>query len=66
MSDVQGWNIILREKKTKKYKEVKMPSELKKAIRKFVEDKQKDESLIKRRKGKNKPITRKKSLRDFT
>lgn len=28
--DVQGWNIILKEKKTKKYQEVKMPSELKK------------------------------------
>jgi len=59
--DVQGWNIILREKKTKKYKEVKMPSELKKAIRKYVEEKPKDEFLIKSRKGINQPITRKRA-----
>ena len=27
--DVEGWSIFIREKKTKKVKEVKMPSELK-------------------------------------
>lgn len=59
--DVQGWNIILREKKTKKYKEVKMPGELKKAIRRYVDEKHKDEFLIKSRKGNNKPITRKRA-----
>lgn len=31
--DVEGWNIVIREKKTRKIKDVKMPSELKRAIR---------------------------------
>lgn len=56
--DVQGWDIFIREKKTGKLKEVKMPSELKKALREYTKGKQKDEFLIKSRKGKNKPITR--------
>jgi integrase len=56
--DVQGWNIFLREKKTKKIREIKMPAELKKAIRDYIKDKPNNEYLIKSRMGKNKPITR--------
>lgn len=58
VKDVQGWDIFIREKKTNKIKEVKMPPELKKAIREYVKDKPKNEYLIKSRVGKNKPITR--------
>ncbi|AUB61987.1 site-specific integrase [Bacillus cereus] len=56
--DVEGWNIVIREKKTRKIKDVKMPSELKRAIRNYTEEKPKNEYLIKSRNGKNKPITR--------
>ncbi|PGB55367.1 tyrosine-type recombinase/integrase [Bacillus toyonensis] len=56
--DVEGWNIYIREKKTKKIKEVKMPTELKKAIREYIKEKPKNEFLVKSRNGKNKPITR--------
>ncbi|PEX45038.1 site-specific integrase [Bacillus cereus] len=56
--DVEGWSIFIREKKTKKVKEVKMPSELKRAIRAYANGRPKNEFLIKRRNGKNKPITR--------
>jgi integrase len=56
--DVEGWDIFLREKKTNKVREVKMPKELKKALRDFIQDKPKNEYLIKSRIGKNRPITR--------
>jgi len=56
--DVEGWNIFIREKKTRKIREIKMPSELKKAVREYIKEKPKDEYLIKSRVGKNKPITR--------
>ncbi|PGH92540.1 tyrosine-type recombinase/integrase [Bacillus thuringiensis] len=56
--DVEGWSIFIREKKTKKIKEVKMPSNLKKALRGYTKGKSKNEFLIKSRNGKNKPITR--------
>lgn len=56
--DVQGWDIYIREKKTGKPKQIKMPNELKKAIRNYVKDKDPSEFLIKSRQGKNKPITR--------
>lgn len=56
--DVQGWFVFVREKKTKKTKEVKMPSDLKKDIRIYVKNKPKNEFLFKSRNGKNKPITR--------
>ncbi|KMP84714.1 integrase [Bacillus cereus] len=56
--DVEGWSIFIREKKTKKVKEVKMPSELKKAIREYAKGRPKNEFLIKSRNGKNKPINR--------
>ena len=58
VKDVQGWNIFIREQKTKKLKEVKMTSELKQAIRSFIKGKPRHEYLIKSREGKNKPITR--------
>ena len=58
VKDVQGWDIFIREKKTNKIKEVKMPPELKKSIREYVKDKPKNEFLIKSRVGKNKPISR--------
>ena len=50
--------ILLYVKKTRKIKDVKMPSELKRAIRNYTEGKPKNEYLIKSRNGKNKPITR--------
>lgn len=56
--DVEGWDIYIREKKTNKIREVKMPKELKKAIREYIKGKPKNEYLIKSRNGKNKPITR--------
>jgi integrase len=56
--DVEGWSIFIREKKTGKAKEVKMPNELKKELREYVKGKHRNEFLIKSRKGKNKPITR--------
>lgn len=37
--DVEGWNIVIREKKTRKIKDVKIPSELKRAIRNYTEGK---------------------------
>lgn len=62
VKDVQGWSIHIREGKTKKPKEVRMPPELKKAVRKYVEGKPKNDwlfpSRVKDRKtGKTKPIT---------
>lgn len=56
--DVLGWDIYIREKKTGKPKEIKMPPSLKKEIRNYVKGKDPDEYLIKSREGKNKPITR--------
>ncbi|PGY94671.1 site-specific integrase [Bacillus cereus] len=56
--DVEGWNIFIREKKTNKIKDVKMPSDLKKALRDYTKGKPKNEFLIKSRNGKNRPITR--------
>ncbi|CAM4400005.1 integrase [Bacillus manliponensis] len=58
VKDVEGWNIYIREKKTKKIKEVKMPSELKRAIKDYIKEKEPNEFLIKSRNGKNKPLTR--------
>ncbi|MFC0188222.1 site-specific integrase [Fictibacillus aquaticus] len=55
--DVEGWSIHLREGKTKKIKEVWMPSELKKEIRAYCKDKHKNEFLFKSRQGKNKAIS---------
>lgn len=58
VKDVQGWRIDIKEKKTNKVKRIRMSPELKKEIRKYCEGKNKNEFLIKSRKGKNKPITR--------
>jgi integrase len=56
--DVEGWSVFIREGKTKKTKEVRMPSELKKEVREYCKGKHKNEYLFKSRVGKNKPITR--------
>lgn len=56
--DVEGWSVFVREGKTKKTKEVRMPPELKKAVRQYIKGKHKNEYLFKSRIGKNKPITR--------
>lgn len=60
--DVQGWSIYLREGKTGKPKEVKMPKELKKAVREYTKNKHKNEFLFQSRqrdkRGNPKPITR--------
>ena len=61
VADVQGWNIILNEQKTKKYNEIKMTKELKREMRGFIGDKNKNEYLIKSRKGKSQPITPKRA-----
>jgi integrase len=58
VKDVQGWSVFVREGKTKKTKEVRMPSELKKEVRTYCQGKQKSEYLFRSRIGKNKPITR--------
>ena len=46
VKDVQGWKIYLKEGKTKKPKEVKMPPDLKKEVRKYIEGKGKYEYLF--------------------
>lgn len=60
--DVQGWSIFIREGKTKKLKEVKMPVELKKAVRQYSQGMNKNDFLFesrqKARTGKSKPISR--------
>jgi integrase len=58
VKDVEGWSVFVREGKTKKLKEVRMPPELKKAVREYSKGKPKNEFLFKSRIGKNKPITR--------
>ncbi|MCV9886253.1 site-specific integrase [Metabacillus halosaccharovorans] len=55
--DVEGWSIYIREAKTGKTNEVFMPPKVKKAVRQYVKDKDKNEFLFKSRQGKNKPIT---------
>ena len=44
--DVEGWSIFIREKKTKKVKEVKMPPDLKKAIREYAKGRSKMNFLL--------------------
>jgi integrase len=56
--DVEGWSVFVREGKTRKTKEVRMPPELKKAVRQYIKGKHKNEYLFRSRIGKNKPITR--------
>lgn len=58
VKDVQGWEIIIKEQKTGKPKEVKMPNESKRAIRSYIKGKPRHEYLIKSREGKNKPLSR--------
>ncbi|MFS0864111.1 site-specific integrase [Fredinandcohnia sp. 179-A 10B2 NHS] len=58
VKDVEGWYIVIREQKRKKYRRIKMTSELKREIREYIKDKPKNEYLIKSREGSNKPITR--------
>jgi integrase len=58
VKDVEGWNVFVREGKTKKLREVRMPPELKRAVREYCKGKPKNEFLFKSRIGKNKPITR--------
>ncbi|MFE4896594.1 tyrosine-type recombinase/integrase [Peribacillus butanolivorans] len=62
VKDVQGWSVFVKEGKTKKTKEVKMPPELKKAIKRYVQEKHKNEFLFQSRqsdrKGRVKPISR--------
>jgi integrase len=58
VKDVEGWSVFVREGKTKKTKEVRMPPELKKEVRNYCKGKPKNEYLFKSRVGKNKPITR--------
>jgi integrase len=58
VKDVEGWSVFVREGKTKKTKEVRMPPELKKEVRQYIKGKHKSEYLFKSRVGKNRPITR--------
>lgn len=58
VKDVEGWSVYVREGKTKKLREVRMPPELKKEVRQYVKGKPKNEYLFKSRIGQNKPITR--------
>jgi integrase len=55
--DVEGWDIYIKESKTKKMNEVRMPPDLKKAMRAYIKGKDRNEYLFKSREGKNKPIT---------
>jgi integrase len=56
--DVEGWYITIRTKKRNKPIKIKMPKNLKKDLREYIQDKPRHEYLIKSRNGKNKPITR--------
>ena len=58
VKDVQGDSIFIREKKTKKTREVQMTTELERALKSYTKGKPNDEYLIKSREGKNKPISR--------
>jgi len=58
VKEVQGDSIFIREKKTKKTREVQMTTELKRALKSYIKEKPSDEYLIKSREGKNKPISR--------
>lgn len=58
VKDVQGWHIKLRERKTGKQITRRMTKELKKEMRRYVEDKPFHHFLFKSRQGKNKAITR--------
>lgn len=58
VKEVQGDSIFIREKKTKKTREVQMTTELKRALKSYIKEKPNDEYLIKSREGKNKPISR--------
>jgi integrase len=60
--DVQGWSVFVKEGKTKKLREVKMPPELKKAVRHYIQRMNKNDFLFpsrqRDRNGKQKPISR--------
>ena len=58
VKDVQGWHIKLRERKTGKQITRRMTKELKKEMRRYVEDKPFHHFLFKSRQGQNKAITR--------
>lgn len=58
---VKGWDIRCFEKKTGKFRQVRMPKELKKEMRAYIEGKEDEEFLFKSRKGHNQPITPKRA-----
>nr|WP_309099081.1 site-specific integrase [Fredinandcohnia onubensis] len=62
VKDVQGWSIYLKEGKTGKPKEVKMPKELKRAVREYTKGKHKGDFLFESRekdkRGRPKAISR--------
>ena len=58
VADVTSDYIIIFEQKTGKYREVEMPNELKREIKKFIEGRSPNDYLIQSRKGSNQPIHR--------
>lgn len=58
---VKGWDIRMFEEKTKKYRQVRMTKELKRAMREFVEGKDNDDYVFKSRNGSNQSISRKRA-----
>lgn len=58
---VKGWDIRGFEKKTGKFRQVRMPKELKREIRNYIQGKDDEEYLFQSRKGVNRPITSKRA-----
>lgn len=58
VKDVNGNYLSMREQKTGKQKRIIFTPQLKRALKKYINDKDPEEYMIKSRKGKNKPIGR--------
>ncbi|PAQ15054.1 site-specific integrase [Bacillaceae bacterium SAOS 7] len=58
VNDVKDRYIVVVEQKTKKQRWIKVTSELRKALKEFIADKEDNEYLFKSRQGRNKPIGR--------
>lgn len=58
VKDVSGWNVKIREKKTRKEKSFRMTPTLKKEVREYVKGKPLHHFLFQSRNGKNKPLSR--------
>lgn len=58
VSDIKGHYIDIREKKTGKQRRIRIPPDLNRELKKYIQNMDKDEYLFQSRKGINKPLTR--------